>query len=433
MDGKAIAAICIFLLTLVCVIWRPKGLNIGWFALGGALLDLLFGVVSWSDVRDVTGIVWNATLALLGIILISLLLDEIGFFEWAALHMARLAGGNGRLMFILIILLGAGVAAFFSNDGGVLIMTPIVLAMMRALKFEDRHILPFVMASGFIADATSLPLVISNLVNILSADYFGIGFSAYAVRMIVPNLVSLAVALLVLYAYYRKAIPPAYDAAKVRSPRDAVKQAGLFRVSWVILAVLLAGFLLDKWLSIPVSFLIGAAAFVFLAVTWKSPAVRTREVLKAAPWHIVIFSIGMYVVVYGLQNVGLTRLLGRLVEDMAESGMYAATVGMGFMAAVLSSVMNNLPTVMVHVLAIDSAHVADPVREALVYANVIGSDLGPKMTPLGSLATLLWLHVLSRKGVNISWGYYVKTGVLLTVPTLFAALSGLYAWLRLIS
>jgi len=166
-------------------------------------------------------------------------------------------------------------------------------------------------------------------------------------------------------------------------------------------------------------------ALILLLVAARGRVIAVGEVLREAPWQIVFFSLGMYLVVYGLRNAGLTGQLTQLLDTMAGQGVWTAALGTGLLSALLSSVMNNMPTVLVGALSIDASAAQGAVREAMVYANVIGCDLGPKITPIGSLATLLWLHVLERKGVVISWGYYFRVGALLTLPVLFVTLAAL--------
>ena len=420
-----LVALLIFAATLVLVIWQPRGLGIGWSASLGAVAALLAGVVQLADIATVWHIVWNATATFIAVIIISLLLDEAGFFEWAALHVARWGDGRGKLLFALIVLLGAVVAALFANDGAALILTPIVMAMLLALGFTPAATLAFVMAAGFIADVASLPLVVSNLVNIVSADFFNIGFNDYAAVMIPVNVVAVASALAVLLLYFRSSIPAHYDSTQLKPPNEAIRDAATFRVGWVVLVLLLVGFFGLEPLGVPVSATAAAGALLLLAVAARGHIISTRKVLREAPWQIVVFSLGMYLVVYGLRNQGLTGYIARLLEFFAEGGVWGAAFGTGFLTALLSSVMNNMPTVLVGALSIDATNATGIVKEAMIYANVIGSDLGPKITPIGSLATLLWLHVLERKGMKITWGYYFRVGIVLTVPVLLLTLAAL--------
>ena len=425
MGSEMLLAGSIFLLTLVLVIWQPRGLSIGWSASIGAVLALGTGVIHIADIPVVWNIVWNATAAFIAVIIISLLLDEAGFFEWTALHVSRWGNGRGRLLFTWIVLLGAAVAALFANDGAALILTPIVIAMLLALGFSQGTTLAFVMAAGFIADTASLPLIVSNLVNIVSADFFDLGFTQYASVMIPVDAAAIAATLIMLHLFFRRDIPATYDVSLLKTPASVIKDAATFRAGWIVLLLLLVGFFVLEPLGIPVSAIAAAGAAVLFIVAKRGHGINTGKVLLSAPWQIVIFSLGMYLVVYGLRNAGLTEYLSGVLNLLAEKGLWAATFGTGFLTAFLSSVMNNMPTVLIGALSIDGSTATGVVKEAMIYANVIGCDLGPKITPIGSLATLLWLHVLAQKNITITWGYYFRTGIIMTLPVLFVTLAAL--------
>ena len=421
-------AAVIFVLTLTFVIWQPKGLGIGYSALIGAAVALAAGVVQWADVALVWDIVWDATFTFVALIIISLILDEAGIFAWAALHVARAAKGNGRLLFPLVIILGAFISAFFANDGAALLLTPIVMAILLRLNFSPAATLAFIIATGFVADTTSLPLVISNLVNIVTANFFGISFDRYASVMVPVNLASLAATLLVLWLAFGRRIPKNYSLNNLELPASAIKDQFIFKLTFPLLAVLLTAYFITAPLGVPVSVVTGLAALVLMMAAWFNQQVSVKNALVGAPWQIVLFSLGMYLVVYGLGKAGLTEYGAAALNWLAQQGDFVATVGTGFLVALVASVMNNLPSTLMSALAIDHANVSAHTQELMIYASVIGNDLGPKFTPIGSLATLLWLHVLASKNYQISWGQHMKIGLLITPPVLFATLTALYFW-----
>src|SRR5690554_7202762 len=340
--------------------------------------------------------------------------------------MWRVGGGSsGRKLFAFIVLLGAAVSALFANDGAALIITPIVITMLLALRFSPAATLAFVMAAGFIADTASLPFVVSNLVNIVSADYFNLSFNQYAAVMVPVNFVSIAASLAMLLWFFREDVPATYALNELKQPKEAIRDHATFAAGWWVLGLLLLGFFVIEPLGVPISVIAAVCAVLLYLIAARGQVISTTKVLKEAPWQVVVFSLGMYLVVYGLKNAGLTDYIAQLLNIFAAQGLWTATLGTGLLTALLSSIMNNMPTVLVGALSIDAAGVDGVIQQAMVYANVIGADLGPKITPIGSLATLLWLHVLARKNIKISWGYYFKVGVVLTLPVLLVTLSAL--------
>jgi arsenical pump membrane protein len=300
-----------------------------------------------------------------------------------------------------------------------------VIAMLLALRFSPAATLAFVMAAGFIADTASLPFVVSNLVNIVSADYFNIGFAEYASVMVPVNVVSVLATLAMLLWFFRRELPATYDLAQLHQPSEAIRDRPTFIAGWLVLVMLLVGFFVIEPLGVPISVIAAVCALILYVVAARGHAIDTGKVLKGAPWQVVVFSLGMYLVVYGLKNAGLTDHIAQILNVFAGYGIWSASLGTGLLTALLSSIMNNMPTVLVGALSIHDAEVDGVVQQAMVYANIIGCDLGPKITPIGSLATLLWLHVLAKKDIKISWGYYFKTGIVLTLPILVATLSAL--------
>uniref|UniRef100_UPI0037BE9229 arsenic transporter n=1 Tax=Brachybacterium huguangmaarense TaxID=1652028 RepID=UPI0037BE9229 len=429
---QTLSAVAILAATLVVVVWRPRGIGVGWPAVGGALLCLIVGLVHLADVREALSVVGDATIAFIAIVLISLVLDRAGLFSWAALHVARWGRGSPWRLFVLVILLGAATSVLFANDGAALILTPIVVGIVAELELSPAATLAYVMACGFIADTASLPLVISNLVNIITADFFDVSFTRYAAVMGPVGLVAIAASLGVLALFYRRSIPASYDVADLRSPAEAIADPLTFKAGFGVLALLLVGYVAADPLGIPLGAIASLGALALLVIAGIGRRTPVWSTVRSAPWHIIAFSVGMYVIVYALRNQGAADALGGVFAALGGYGLLVTALGVGLIVALLASVINNLPATLLAVLAIDAAGTSGAVRDVMMHAGVIGADLGPKFTPIGSLATLLWLHVLAGKGIRITWAQYLRTGLVLTAPVLVVTLAALAGWVALI-
>lgn len=420
-------ALLIVVLTVALVIWRPFGIGAARAATLGAALALLCGVVSLSDLPLLWHATWNATLTLVALILLSLLLDAAGFFRWAALHVARWGAGSGRRLLALLIVFSAAVTALFANDGGVLILTPLVLEIALVLGLSQAATLAFALAVGFVVDATSLPLTISNLTNLIAADTQQIGFLEYAKKMVPVNLAVVLACLGVLFAVYGRTLPRRYNVSALPDPSRAVESWGVFRAGWVALPVLLLGAFVAEPLGVPLCAVVGACAAGVALVATRSRNISTRRIYRHAPWNVVMFSLAMYTVVYGLRHAGLTAQYGLWLSGWAAKGEAQGLFASGLSVAALSAGLNNLPALLTALLGLQDSGLSAETQKTLTYAAVVGADIGPKLTPIGSLATLLWMHVLARRGLTVTWGQYFRAGLLLTPPVLLVGLLALWA------
>jgi len=426
--SKEILSILIFILTMFLIIKQPKNIPIGVSASIGAFLSLLLGVVSLKDVYEVIKIVWDASLAFVGIIFISVVLDNIGFFEWVSLKVIDKANGNGLKLYVYMLLIGAFIAIFLANDGAALMLTPIIYSKIKHLELKEEGARAYMMGGGFISDTASIGLVISNLTNIITADFFHISFLEYAKNMFLVNIVSIIASILVLVAFYKNDIPKTYkkEVLEDKKPEEAIKDRFLFTMSWPIGLFTIILLSISHIYDIPTSFIIILSGILISLISLKNKKVNIKHIIfKETPWQIVIFSIGMYVVVFGLQNEFLYYILPDFIRYIVKSDEFLSIIGIGILSGIMSALINNLPTVMIINLNLKLASLPQPMTHTLALANVIGTNIGPKMTPIGSLATLLWLHVLNKKGLDISYGYYIRVGILLTISVLLATLISL--------
>ncbi|MDJ0554477.1 MAG: ArsB/NhaD family transporter [Microcoleaceae cyanobacterium MO_207.B10] len=447
MSWQTALSVGIFVSTLILVIWRPKGLGIGFSAMGGAILLLTTPIVS---VATIPTLIWtilaNISFLLVGLITISWILQKKGVFRWLGFIIAHLNLGNGKLLFATLLILTALFSAFLTNYGSTLLFIPIVIETLVLLEFSPSKILPFIIACGWIADTSSISFTISNLVNSVAATAYNISIGRYAMVMFPISLITIGISLAVILFYFWSDIPRRYrrlnfsqQCLKIALPPGKQKQQinydptqlfpdnnDLFSQSvefientktYKILAKILPNDYQLKYLVSHISN--GKNNLTHLSRFIFHPFLQT-----------ILFIWGIYIIVVGLTNSGLTELIKILLIQISQWGFSLAIIATGFFSAIISAVCNNLPASLINTLTIQSAPITNPnILEGMIYANIIGCAIGAKITPIGSLSTLFWFYILQQHGFDVSWKNYCLMSMVIILPILFISLVCLIIWL----
>jgi arsenical pump membrane protein len=415
-------------------------LRLGYAAGIGAVASLVIGTVSLGQAAQSFLDIWDAALAFLGIIALSVTLDAMGFFRWAALRVVKLARGSGLRLYFYIALLTAAVSILFANDSAVLILTPIVLEIVTCLGIDKRGKLAYLFTAGLIADTAAMPLITSNPINILSADYFKYSFIDHLVFMGPVAVAVLLSSLLLIWLFFRKQIPSTYDlkAAESLTKGKPAISPSLLRITLLTLVTIDIGYVLTSLNRFPVSLVICSGAVFLVAIYWfalKSNGSVNGEkkglvgLARDINWDIVLFMLSIFIVVQGLETAGVTNVLASALIATSKLPSALGVFGPSMVVTVGASFMNNWPMTILGLLSIHQAAVTGPALTNLVFSNIIGNNLGPHFFPLGSLAIVMWLEIMRRKGVSISLKEYLKVGATLSIAQV--AIASAVLWMEL--
>jgi len=391
------------------VIVRPFRWPEAVWAVGGAVLLLLLGLIApasaWAAVLKGT----DVYLFLIGMMLLSEAARAHGVFDWVAQRAAAGANGSAARLFTLVFLVGVAVTAFLSNDATAVVLTPAVYAVAQRAKVKP---LPMLFACALVANAASFILPISNPANLVlyASDLPRLG--AWLAAFALPSVLAIGTTYLGLRWLFRS------DLSGTAEQGEGVALSGNGRMA-------LAGIGATAVLLTVASALgwdLGWPTFGAGVVTALGVQLRARESLvplvKGVSWLVLLLVAGLFVMVQALAETGLIGWLAAQLSAAAATDPRAAAAAAGGLLAVGSNLVNNLPAGLIAAQTIAAAHPPALMVDALL----IGVDLGPNLSITGSLATILWLIAIRREGEDVTFGQFLRVGVVTTVPALVLAI-----------
>lgn len=407
----------------------------------GAMIVIISGSVSLTDLGVITETISGAAITILATIVMAIVLESFGFFHWMAEKLAEKAKGSGIRLFWYINLLCFLMTLFFNNDGSILITTPILVMLLNNMGLKNEQKIPYLLSGALIATASSAPIGVSNIVNLIALKIVHMTLYLHTAMMFVPATLGLLFLSGLLFLRFYKVLPktvptkvsglthPNYHPLMSNPTHSLERERSRFmrNILLFVFAVRLSLFA-ASFLAIPVSIMAVFGSLVLLGWRWASLKIPPGDMLKKTPWYIIVFAFSMYVIIYGLNNIGLTDWLISFMHPMVSGSLLHASLSMGVLLSILSNIFNNHPALMIGTLTLTKMHL-DPLTLKVSYlANVIGSDMGSLLVPIGLLATLMWMHILKRGKVKITWRQYMKTTILVIPPVVIVTLIILYYW-----
>ena len=430
-----------FFVTLVFILWRPRGLNEAVPATIGAIIVILCGSVPLSDLGIITETISGAAITIMATIVMAIVLESFGFFNWVAEKLAEKAKGSGIRLFWYVNLLCFLMTLFFNNDGSILITTPILIMLLNNLGLKNHEKIPYLLSGAVIATASSAPIGVSNIVNLIALKIVDMSLYMHTAMMFVPATLGLLLLVGLLYLRFKKVIPttiptnvtglslPSSHPLKHNPVTFSEKDRTRFMINILlfVFAVRVSLFV-ASFLSIPVSLMAVIGSLVLLGWRWAYLKIPPGDMLKKTPWYIIVFAFSMYVIIYGLNNIGLTDWLIGFMRPLVSGSLLNASVLMGVLLSVLSNLFNNHPALMIGTLTLTHLNL-DLLSLKIAYlASVIGSDVGSLILPMGTLATLMWMHIVRRGKIVITWWEYIKITIVVIPPAVIFTLVVLYYW-----
>jgi arsenical pump membrane protein len=414
-------------LTLVGIMTRPFRWNEALIAMAGAGVLLILGLIGPADafftlVRD-----WNTFLFFLGMMGLSALAEAAGLFDWLAVQAARFAGKSAARLFLNVFLLGSLISMLLSNDATALILTPIVYVLVTKLRLP---VLPYLFACTFIADTASFLLPVSNPINIIIISRLPLDLLTFLRLLFLPSLVVIGLNIGIFFLLYRKQLKGTFDIQRLPSAEQSVKHKAFFRYTCWVLAVVAFAYVMASAVQWPLSLVAlgGAVLLLIGGLSWRRTSLR--QVASRISWSIFGFIGGMFIVVRAIEDTGLTAMFGNWLLRLSGGTSFGAVLVGTAGAALGTNLINNVPMAVVMVSALEGIqHAAPAIQHGFIAATIFGCDLGPNLTTVGSLATVLWLLILRQRNVDVSGLDYFKVGVVVTPLMLVAG--ALTIWLLL--